>query len=68
MIYILGICRDEMENLEDMQVNKLKSVCEKCQLKEGEWYLDIGCGWGILVNYVVENYGIYLIGVIIVNC
>lgn len=37
-------------------------------MKEGEKYLDIGCGWGILVNYVVENYGIFFIGVLLVKC
>ena len=67
MIYTSGICRDETENLEDMQVNKLKSVCEKCQLKEGERHLDIGCGWGTLVNYAAENHGTYSTGVTIAN-
>lgn len=63
MIYTSGICRDESETLEEMQTNKLKMVGEKCQLKGGERHLDIGCGWGTLVNYAAENHGTHSVGV-----
>lgn len=63
MIYTSGICRDESDTLEEMQLNKLKTVSEKCHLKEGERHLDIGCGWGTLVNYAAENHGTYSTGV-----
>lgn len=63
MIYTSGICRDESETLEEMQLNKLKMVGEKCQMKEGERHLDIGCGWGTLVNYAAENHGTFSTGV-----
>lgn len=63
MIYTSGICRNDSDTLEEMQLNKLKAVCEKCQLKKGERHLDIGCGWGALVNYAVENRGTLSTGV-----
>ena len=63
MIYTSGICRSESETLEELQTNKLKTVCEKCRLREGERHLDLGCGWGSLVNYAAESYGTYSTGV-----
>jgi len=57
MVYTSGIRYNETETLEEIQENKIKDVCEKIQLKEGERHLDIGCGWGTLVNYAAENYG-----------
>lgn len=63
MIYTSGISNDTTETLEELQMNKLKGVCEKCQLKEGEHHLDIGCGWGTLVNYAAERHGTQSTGV-----
>ncbi|EDO39046.1 predicted protein [Nematostella vectensis] len=63
MIYTSGIVYNEDESLEDAQRNKLSAVCEKVQLKKGDKHLDIGCGWGTLVNYAAENYGSYSTGV-----
>lgn len=63
MIYTSGICRNESETLEEMQSNKLKMVGEKCQMREGDRHLDIGCGWGTLVNYAAENHGTHSTGV-----
>lgn len=40
-------------------------ICEKLQLKLGMRVLDIGCGWGGLVYYMVFNYDVSVVGVII---
>ncbi|PVZ98423.1 hypothetical protein BB558_005569 [Smittium angustum] len=58
MIYTSGIVSDptRKETLEELQQNKLKDVCERLQLKAGDRHLDLGCGWGTLVNYAAKNY------------
>lgn len=65
MIYTSGIQYNEEDTLEEMQVNKLREVCRKILLKEGERHLDIGSGWGTLVNYASEKFGSNSTGVTI---
>ncbi|KAG2224378.1 hypothetical protein INT45_006778 [Circinella minor] len=58
MVYTSGIISDKnkRETLEEMQNNKMRLICEKVHLKEGEKHLDIGCGWGTLTGYAAKNY------------
>lgn len=65
MVYTSGIISDptKRETLEQMQDNKMKLVCEKLHMKEGESHLDIGCGWGTLACYASKNYGTQSTGV-----
>lgn len=51
--------------LEQAQENKLKMICEKLELKEGEKILEIGCGWGGLAAYAAKNYGVSVLGITI---
>lgn len=53
------------ETLEQAQLNKLDLICRKLDLKEGEWLLDIGCGWGGLARYAAEHYGVAVTGITI---
>ncbi|KAG0170221.1 hypothetical protein DFQ28_005062 [Apophysomyces sp. BC1034] len=59
MVYTSGIINDpsKRETLEELQENKMKLICEKVHLKEGEKHLDIGCGWGTLTAYASKHYG-----------
>ena len=65
MIYTSGIISDinREETLEEIQDNKLKVVCEKIGLQEGERMLDIGCGWGTLTKYASVNYSAHVTGI-----
>jgi sphingolipid C9-methyltransferase len=65
MIYTSGIISDinKEESLEELQDNKLRVVCEKIGLKEGDTMLDLGCGWGTLAAYASSQYGANVTGI-----
>lgn len=65
MIYTSGLIHDinTEESLEQLQDNKLKTVCEKIDLKAGEEVLDLGCGWGTLASFASSQYGARVTGV-----
>jgi len=50
-------------SLKDAQLNKMKLLCEKLQLKPGMRVLDIGCGWGGLARFARKNYGAEFVGI-----
>ena len=52
----------ETDNLENAQMNKMKLIAKKLDLKPGLRVLDIGCGWGTLCKYLVETYGVERVG------
>ena len=51
------------ESVESMQECKLKQLCRKMRLQKGDFHLDIGCGWGTLVNHSVSSCGTIATGV-----
>lgn len=51
------------DTLEQAQQHKLDLICKKLELKEGEWLLDIGCGWGGLARHAAEHYGVAVTGI-----
>jgi cyclopropane-fatty-acyl-phospholipid synthase len=63
MVYTCAYFRDWNESLDQAQQNKLELICRKLQLKPGERLLDIGCGWGALICYAAEHYGVHAHGV-----
>jgi cyclopropane fatty-acyl-phospholipid synthase-like methyltransferase len=65
MIYTSGMISDatKKESLEELQTNKLATVCDKLGLKAGDKLLDIGCGWGTLTAFAAKNYGVDATGV-----
>jgi cyclopropane-fatty-acyl-phospholipid synthase len=44
------------------QEAKLDLVCRKLGLKPGMRLLDIGCGWGSLMRFAAEHYGVTCVG------
>ncbi len=63
MVYTSGIFRDRDESLEDAQRRKLETVSQYVQLQPGDKHLDLGCGWGTLVNHAAKHHGTASTGV-----
>ncbi len=63
MVYSCAYFRDWNESLEQAQLNKLDMICRKLQLQPGDRLLDIGCGWGALICYAAEHYGVQAHGI-----
>lgn len=58
MTYSCGYQLQESDSLEQMQRQKYELICRKLELKAGETLVDIGCGWGGMLIYAAEQYGI----------
>ncbi len=53
------------DSLEQAQKNKLERAAGKVDVKPGDRVLDIGCGWGGLLEYVAGDLGATAVGVTI---
>lgn len=62
MVYSCAYFRTPEMNLGEAQVAKLDHICRKLDLQPGERFLDIGCGWGALVQHAAERYGVEATG------
>ena len=49
--------------VDQAQADKMEMICRKLRLKPGDRFLDIGCGWGGLVTYAAEKYGVTAHGI-----
>ena len=45
------------------QERKLDYICRKLRLQPGQRLLDVGCGWGGLIQYAAEHYGVKAVGI-----
>ncbi|MES2978145.1 MAG: class I SAM-dependent methyltransferase [Pseudomonadota bacterium] len=50
-------------SLAQAQEAKLDLICRKLMLKPGERFLDIGAGWGALLLWAAEHYGVDATGI-----
>lgn len=53
----------QADDLDQAQTHKLALICQKLKLAPGMRLLDIGCGWGSLMGYAAEQYGVECVGV-----
>jgi len=63
MVYTCAYYRRPDGDLARAQEDKLDLVCRKLRLEPGDRLLDIGCGWGSLVLWAAERYGVRAHGV-----
>ena len=51
------------EDLDAAQEAKLEHICRKLRLQPGEHLLDVGCGWGGLLEYAATHHGVSGVGI-----
>jgi len=61
--YTCGYFKTPEDTIDLAQEQKREHVCRKLRLQPGETLLDIGCGWGGLLIYAAQHYGISGVGV-----
>jgi cyclopropane-fatty-acyl-phospholipid synthase len=57
MMYSAAIFAEPDMTLKEAQDNKLKTICDKLQLKPQDHLLEIGTGWGAMAIFAAEHYG-----------
>ena len=62
-VYSCAYYRQPGLSLAQAQEAKLDHICRKLMLREGERFLDIGAGWGGLLLWAAENYGVDATGI-----
>ena len=54
--YSMALWEKGASNLEQAQIAMLEDIIEKAEIKDGDEILDIGCGWGSAVNYLLHKF------------
>jgi cyclopropane-fatty-acyl-phospholipid synthase len=62
-VYSCAYYRDADMTLAQAQEAKLDHICKKLMLQRGERFLDIGAGWGGLLLWAAERYGVQGTGI-----
>jgi cyclopropane-fatty-acyl-phospholipid synthase len=62
-VYSCAYWRDGADTLAEAQAAKLDHICRKLLLREGERFLDVGAGWGALLLWAAEHYGVRATGI-----
>ena len=62
-VYSCAYYRDPTMTLAQAQDAKLDHICRKLMLQPGERFLDIGAGWGALLLWAAEHYGVNATGI-----
>lgn len=62
-VYSCAYFRQPQMTLAQAQEAKLEHICRKLHLQPGERLLDIGCGWGALMLWAAQHYGVKVQGV-----
>jgi cyclopropane-fatty-acyl-phospholipid synthase len=63
MVYSCAYFATPDDDIDTAQERKLDYICRKLRLQPGERLLDIGCGWGGLVMYAAQHYGVEAYGI-----
>lgn len=47
---------EKANNLEDAQLEKFEKICQYANIHAGDKVMDVGSGWGGLMNFIAEKY------------
>ena len=62
-VYSCAYYKRDDDTLELAQIQKLNHLCRKLNLQPNEAFLDIGCGWGGLILWAAQHYGVRATGI-----
>jgi cyclopropane-fatty-acyl-phospholipid synthase len=62
-VYSCAYWSRDVHDLAAAQEAKLDLVCRKLMLRPGERFLDVGAGWGALLLWAAEHYGVRATGI-----
>ncbi|WP_411969302.1 class I SAM-dependent methyltransferase [Paucibacter sp. B2R-40] len=62
-VYSCAYFSDPAMDLAQAQEAKLEHICRKLQLAPGQRFLDVGAGWGGLLLWAAEHYGVHATGI-----
>ncbi|HVZ44304.1 MAG TPA: cyclopropane-fatty-acyl-phospholipid synthase family protein [Ramlibacter sp.] len=62
-VYSCAYFRDSHMSIGQAQEAKLDHICRKLMLEPGQRFLDIGAGWGGLLLWAAEHYGVDATGI-----
>jgi cyclopropane-fatty-acyl-phospholipid synthase len=62
-VYSCAYYAHDAMGLEQAQQAKLDHICRKLMLKPGERLLDVGAGWGALLLWAAQHYGVQATGI-----
>ncbi|QPQ55387.1 class I SAM-dependent methyltransferase [Allosphingosinicella flava] len=63
MTYSSALFDDFAEPLEAAQERKVRALLDRLDLKPGQRLLEIGCGWGGLMEIAAQDYGVAVVGI-----
>jgi cyclopropane-fatty-acyl-phospholipid synthase len=62
MVHSCAFFADPAWSLDQAQVAKLDYICRKLDVRRGDCFLDVGCGWGALLICAAERFGASTVG------
>lgn len=63
MAYSCAYFHTGQETLEQAQQDKFRHLCRKLRLRQGDYLLDVGCGWGGLARFAAREFGARVLGI-----